>query len=70
MTTYLFDLDFESADLTLGIPAENYRGIPLLWDEEDEYEFIGHGWENGTDAQKFGLDNRYWEIEAAREPIP
>jgi len=79
MDNYLFDLDFtpipttELTELTEGLPAENYRGLPLKWtkDANGEYVFTENRYyHEGTGVQEFGLDNRYWEIQAAREPIP
>ena len=70
MESYFFDLDFETS--SEGLPAENYRGLRLLWTEDanGEYDFVtkNNTYRLGKGDKKFGLDNLYWEIEAAREP--
>ena len=70
LESYFFDLDFETS--SEGLPAENYRGLRLLWTEDanGEYDFVtkNNTYRLGKGDKKFGLDNLYWEIEAAREP--
>ena len=68
--TIFFDLDFEGPYVSPGIPTANYRGFPMLWDEEPisgDYVFTGGIYHEGDNDRKFNLDNASWEVEAARD---
>ena len=65
-TTQFFDLDFEKYSPLEGLPAGNYRGLPILWEGD---EFKGGVWQTGEGFQdpRFpDFANIPFEIHAAR----